>query len=290
MQLREKERDAVLSPAAQAQVIATALKDVTEAEPYLPFPGSVLPSLLAMRKTHSAIVESGTAVSNQTAAKDSENRQLEADLAILKDQNLLTDALTARIETLKKDLNSNADLAQEDAAREKLAELREKQRVYDKENIRLFKALRGFINNELAALLAAEELGGPVVGDLMDIDAEDLAGGFTAQGKLKRAGKGDGGRDKRQRRIDEIWGNPDDDGRRQRPADEVEASAAEMRGLTEDLLNKLKQAEGDNSASYVTIDRESAAARFLIRSKVAQFHPKDATRIRLIDFGRELEE
>jgi hypothetical protein len=243
-----------------------------------------------MRKTYSVIVESKTAVSNQNEAKSAENRQLEADRAILKDQALLTDALTARIETLKKELNSNTNLAEEDAAQEKLEELRKKKKFYDKERAKLVRATRGFIENELAPLLAAEELGGPVVGDLMDIDADDLAGGFTAQGKLRKAGKGDAGRDKRQRRIDEIWGNQDDDSRQQRPADEVAASATEMRQLTEDLLNKLFSAMGDNSESYVTIPRESAAARFLIRSKVAQFHPKDATRIRLIDFGRELEE
>jgi hypothetical protein len=28
----------------------------------------------------------------------------------------------------------------------------------------------------------------------------------------------------------------------------------------------------------------------LVRAKVAQFHPKDARRLRLIDFGRELDD
>jgi hypothetical protein len=41
---------------------------------------------------------------------------------------------------------------------------------------------------------------------------------------------------------------------------------------------------------YVDLQRDSAAARFLVRAKVAQFHPRDAGRIRLIDFGRQLDD
>ena len=151
--------------------------------------------------------------------------------------------------------------------------------------------LRGFIKNDLAPMLAAEELGGPVVGELMDIDSEDLAGGFNAQGKLKKATKGALDQDKRQRRIDEIWGAATGGQRQEQGAeDEISAAGQEMRTLIENLLNRLATARGDNSESYVTLERESAAARFLIRSKVAQFHPKDSSRIRLVDFGRELEE
>ena len=40
---------------------------------------------------------------------------------------------------------------------------------------------------------------------------------------------------------------------------------------------------------YINLNRESAAARFLVRAKVAAFHPKDARRLRLVDFGRDLE-
>jgi hypothetical protein len=63
-----------------------------------------------------------------------------------------------------------------------------------------------------------------------------------------------------------------------------------MRELTEQLMNKLVEAGGDTSAAYVELPRETAAARFLVRSKVAMFHPKDARRLRLVDFGRDLED
>lgn len=217
---------------------------------------------------------------------DQSKRDLDGDSANLQDQKLLKDALKARVESLQGELDAKADLTPQDAAREKIDELKKKKRYYDKETTRLMKALMGFINDHLAAQLAAEELGGPVVGDLMDIDSKDLAGGFNAQGKVKKTkGQDD---DKRQRRLDEIWGSAEG-GTAGGKGDEISAAGAEMRELTEDLLNQLVEAKGDNSASYISLPKETAAARFLVRSKVAQFHPKDAKRLRLVDFGRDLD-
>jgi hypothetical protein len=137
-------------------------------------------------------------------------------------------------------------------------------------------------------MLAAEELGGPVVGDVMEVDPDELAAGFNAQGRLKKPKGAEG--DKRQRRIDEIWGAAAGETSARVDGDaEILAAGREMRELTEELSNRLVQAKGDNSASYVVLESESAAARFLVRSKVAQFHPKDANKLRLIDFGRDLE-
>lgn len=276
------------SVAGQARVIQTALKEVTDSDPFLPSPGSLLPALLALRKTHQTIQESNAYLASQRASHEQLSRQLEADQARLKDQNLLGEALSARIQSLRDELDANTNVTPQEGARERLQELRNKKKSYDRETSKLMKVLLKFIDNQLAPMLAAEELGGPVVGDLMDIDNEDLAAGFNAQGKLKKAKEGTSQDDKRQRRIDEIWGQAGDEsgGRRQ---DEVTGAAAEMRQLTEELLNTLTEANGDNSASYVRLPRESAAARFLVRSKVAQFHPRDATRLRLVDFGRDLE-
>lgn len=282
------------SVAGQARVIQTALKEVTDSDPFLPSPGSLLPALLALRKTHQTIQESNAYLASQRASHEQLSRQLEADQARLKDQNLLGEALSARIQSLRDELDANTNVTQAEGAREHLQELRSKKKSYDRETSKLMKVLLKFIDNQLAPMLAAEELGGPVVGDLMDIDNEDLAAGFNAQGKLKKAKEGAGQDDKRQRRIDEIWGQAGDEaGGRQDEAggrqDEATGAAAEMRQLTEELLNTLAEANGDNSASYVRLPRESAAARFLVRSKVAQFHPRDATRLRLVDFGRDLE-
>ncbi|KAH8179751.1 hypothetical protein LIA77_01270 [Sarocladium implicatum] len=285
--IRSTRDEPQLSNLAQTKLLTTAFEEEAESEPFLPFPNSILPALLALRKTHSTIQQSRRYLAEQQATVDQSKRDLDADSANLTDQKLLTDALNARITSLQGELDEKADLTPQDAAREKIDELKKKKRYYDKETSKLMKALMSFINEHLAAQLAAEELGGPVVGDLMEIDSKDLAGGFNAQGKLKKT-KGGQDDDKRQRRLDEIWGSAEG-GTAGSKSDEISAAGAEMREMTEDLLNQLVEAKGDNSASYVTLTRETAAARFLVRSKVAQFHPKDAKRLRLVDFGKDLE-
>lgn len=244
-----------------------------------------------MRKTYSAVRETEDLVKKQNAQEDAESKRLDADNAALKDQQLLTEALRARIKALQTDLGANATMRADDALREKTEELQAKRKRYRSQRVQLMKALRTFINEQLAPLLAAEELGGPVVGDVAEIDVRDLASGFNAAGNLKRpVAKGMAGSDKRQRRIDDIYRPNRPSAKEAAAGNEIEEAGNEMMALTEALLKQLDAAAGDNSESYVTIDRESAASRFLIRSKIAQFHPKDAWRLRLIDFGRELDE
>lgn len=240
-----------------------------------------------MRRTLLTIEESREYLSEQEAPSAALRRQLENDQANLKDQNLLAEALEARLKSLQTELGASDNLVPEDTAKERIEELKTKKRFYKTETQKLMGSLTQFVNEHLASSLAAEELGGPVVGDLMEIDANDLAAGFSSQGTLKKVnGKADDG--KRQRRLDELWGHlAAEDG--QEYSDEASAAAAEMTELTENLLNQLVEAKGDTSASYVTLPRESAAARFLVRSQVAQFHPKDAKRLRLVDFGRTFE-
>lgn len=264
-------------------MIQTALEDVRNSEPFLPFPGSVLPALLALRKTHETIVQSKAYLAEHGSAMEHERRRLDHEKSELRDQNLLTEALQARLESLREELASNADLRPEDGARKRKAELQKKKKTYDNNTAQLMKKLNAFIDKQLSGMLAAEELGGPIVGDIMDVDAEDLASGFNAQGKAKKGKTLDDG--KRQLRIDEIWGTGEED----QGSDEISMAGAEMRRLTEELLNQLFEAKGNNSAAYVDLARESAAARFLVRSKVAQFHPKNAMKLRLLDFGRELD-
>ncbi|CAG7556990.1 unnamed protein product [Fusarium equiseti] len=285
--LRSEELQLPESVVGQSRIIQAALKEVTESDPFLPSPGSLLPALLALRRTHQTIQESNTYLASQRSSHEQLSRQLEADEARLKDQNLLGDALTARIDSLRDEVDANTNVTPEEGARERLQELRAKKKNFDRDTSKLMKVLLRFIDNHLAPMLAAEELGGPVVGDLMEVDGEALAAGFNAQGKLKKPKEAADKDDKRQRRIDEIWGQAAEEGAGRQ--NEVTAAAAEMKSLTEELLNTLAEAGGDNSASYVQIPRESATARFLVRSKVAQFHPRDAMRLKLIDFGRDLE-
>ncbi|PTB39670.1 uncharacterized protein TrAFT101_007553 [Trichoderma asperellum] len=285
-ELRSAEYKAPSTAAGQAQILKTAFDDVANSEPFLPFPGSVLPALLALRKTHQTIQESKAFLASQTDATERIKKRLKDDESALKDQQLLNEALKQRIETLRSEADSGANAQPEDEARKRIEELRRKKQKYNKETSKLMKSLNRFINDHLAVMLAAEAMGGPVVGDLMDADAEEIAAGFNAQGKLKKP-KGEINKDKNQRRIDDIWGPSDDSGKKR---DVATAAGEEMRQLTEELLNKLVEAKGSSSDAYVRLPYETASARFLIRSNVAQFHPKDAMRIRLVDYGRELDD
>lgn len=137
-------------------------------------------------------------------------------------------------------------------------------------------------------MLAAEELGGPIVGDLSDIDEETLKTGFSRQGKARKLATGHPSSEaERQRRIDHLWG-PLNENEELETSQRTERNAAgsAFRLLCEDLLNA---AAGDTASNpYVNINRETAAVRFLVRSKIAQFHPQDARKLRLVDFGQEL--
>jgi len=153
----------------------------------------------------------------------------------------------------------------------------------------LGEAMNDFVNDYLAAMLAAEELGGPVVGEMLDVEDDTLAAGFTRKGRPKSTQKFLSEKT-RQRRIDQIWGSKAavDDGGKDEPPTEAEAADAEMRKLIENLFATLIGLGGGKA--YFQLERDSAASRYLVRAKVAQFHPKDAKKLRLIDFGRELDD
>jgi hypothetical protein len=204
----------------------------------------------------------------------------------LKDANLIQAGLEARINALQEEIKDHTQKSPGQIAKEMVRSVKKKKQHYDTETGKLVTAFNGFIDEYLAPMLAAEELGGPIVGDALDVDEEMLEAGFSMQGKVRRAKKGVS-EDKQQRRIDEIWGaGREEDG----PRDEKQEAAAEMRELTEQLLNSAVEAEGRGPGVYVDLKRESAAARFLVRSKVGQFHPRDARKLRLVDFGGEINE
>lgn len=208
----------------------------------------------------------------------------------LHDANLIQRTLEGRISSLEEVIQERTQKLSTQIAKDIMRDLRKKKANYDTDTVKLVKSFNKFIDDHLAVMLAAEELGGPVVGEFLSVDETNLETGFNTQGKTRRLkdAQSDG---KRQRRIDEIWGQRyERDQKGKEPWDEKTAAAAEMRELTEQLLNSLVEADGGRNDGYVELERESAAARFLVRSKVAHFHPKDARRLRLVDFGRDLDD
>ncbi len=306
--------------------MAAGYNDAARSEPFLPFAGSVLPALVALRKTHGVVAASRAYLTDEPwspapgpeTALGRAQKQLALGRERLADQKALRAALEARAANLRAGLEVRSAMTAAQRRQEKLEALRAKKSEYDRDTSVLLRALRQFIHTQLGPMLAAEELGGPVVGGMADVQADDLEGGFNAQGRPRRVGSKGNGKDKenerdgdgrRQRRLDELWGgrggggggSDGDDGQNSDDANDnndttmaeggaAATAAAELQELTEELLNAVASAGGGGAAAYVAVARESAAARFLVRSKVAQFHPKDAARLRLIDFGRELDD
>lgn len=270
------------------RALTAAYRSLTPAEPWLPSRDSPLSALLALRTTDKTITETKETIAKTDIALKETTKRLEKEKADLSDAKLIQTELEARISSLQEDIADRTQKPPSQIAKDMIQEVKKKQAYYDTRTEKLFKAFDAFIDDHLAAMLAVEELGGPIVGDMLDINEEMLEGGFSAQGKPKKAKTND---DKRQRRIDQIWGpRPADNEEEEEPWDEKRGAATEMRHLTEQLLNSLMEAQGMGPGAYVELKRESSAARFLVRSKVAQFHPNDARKLRLVDFGGEIDD
>lgn len=246
--------------------------------------------MLALRTTKRVITETEECKAETTTTLANLAKRLAKEKADVEDAKLMQSMMKARISSLQGQIDMQSQKSPAQVAKELVRDLRQKQAKYDNGTTKLIGDLNSFVDEHLATMLAAEELGGPVVGEALEVDESMLEAGFNAQGKVKRlrSNKKD---DKRQRRIDDIWGPepPESEEKVQEPWTEKRAAAAELRELTEQLLNNLVEAEGNGPGVYLDLKRESAAARFLVRSKVAQYHPKDARKLRLIDFGGEFE-
>lgn len=277
-----------VSTSKQLQEVAVAYRDVAASEPFLPFPDSVVPALVALRTTNSTIVESRKYLASQKLCLQDAQDKLDAEKANLSDQTALTRALEKRIQSLLEDIESRTTMSPKQVTRERISELKRNIKATDADTSKLLKALKKFIDDRLASMIAAEQSGGPVAGDMMEIDSDDLEAGFSARGKRKKS-KPDAATDKRQRRIDDMFeGGQDREGRGESESDKRVAAREEMQTLTEELMNSLMDSGGSNSDAYVNVSDESAAVRLLVRSKVAEFHPRDSKRLRLVDFGREI--
>jgi hypothetical protein len=286
--LRATTSEQSLSHLRQIRALGATYESLILQDPYLPPPDSPLPALLALRSTQNCIDETIECIAKTEIDFKKTQKRLEEEQSDLNEAKLIQTAIERRTVSILEDLEKRSRRTPSQIAREMVQDMKNKKAHYDRETGRLVQAFNTFVDDHLAPMLAAEELGGPVVGEAMDIDEDMLEAGFNAHGKTKRV-KNITNKDKRQLRIDDVFGpRAQEDG--EEPWDKKTAAAVEMRELTEALLNSIIEAAGGGPGAYVVLTRESAAARFLVRSKVAQFHPKDARRLRLVDFGRELED
>lgn len=247
--------------------------------PAFPSLESALPTILATRTIQQATIATKTNISSAQSQLESSDHQIAHEGSQLSDLKILASSLSGRTVRLQDAQQQNAGQSSNDKAKDLIRTKTKRKQEFQSEVAMLQNALDKFLEEHLAAMLAAEELGGPVVGELADVNEDMLTAGFSSQGKPKLSSKAPtaNGEAKRQRRIDEIWGGGDQN----QHENEKDAAADEVRGL----LGKLIAANG----GYVDLGRDTAVARFVVRAKVAQFHPKDAKRLRLIDFARELD-
>ncbi|KAF9731604.1 hypothetical protein PMIN06_004356 [Paraphaeosphaeria minitans] len=271
----------------QLRAVKEAYTNLTLTAPFLPSRDSLLPALIAARTLQQNVHGTKQAITSTEAHIASAAALLRNEEAHLHDANLMQKALRDRTVRLEAQIEHRSRKAPAQLAKELIAAKRAQKKGYDDEAQRLGDALNDFVDNYLSAMLAAEELGGPVVGDMLNVENETLAAGFTKKGKAKAAKKPVSEKT-RQRRIDRIWGNKADIEEEEDPLTEAEAADAEMRELIGILFSTLIGSGGGRA--YHQLERDSAASRFLVRAKIAQFHPRDAQKLRLIDFGRELDD
>jgi hypothetical protein len=270
----------------QMQAMAKAHDALAASAPELPDPDSLVPIVLAMDDLKRSISDAKTAVESSLGQLQSLENQVRSDEASLTDADAVAGAIESRMAKLQTAQDERVSKPPEDLARDMLRTKQQRKKLYKTESKNIRKALEKFIQDHLGAMIAAEELGGPVAGELDGIDQDVLSAGFSTQGRpvntkdVNRATSAA----KRQQRLDEIWGAQSGNA----PTTEQQAACEQLSTLMDDLIMALSGSS--ESGIYVELERDSAAARFLVRAKVAQYHPKDARKLRLIDFGRELDD
>lgn len=249
-----------------------------QSEEDLPVTDSVLPSLIAIDETSRLIKESKSFVSVTAERLSADREQLRVEEANLRDSQAIASGLRERLQQIR---NANARKQAQtpsQVAREVLSQQKQRNNVLEREFENLRGSLNTFIDETLAPMLAAEDLGGPTVGDALEVSDATLNAGYTAHGKPKKQKEKElTENDDGQQRIDKFIRRKKDGSN---PTNKREAAATEVHELLDSLL--------EAGTSYVILERDSAIPRFLVRAKVAQYHPRDARRLRLIDFGRSL--
>ncbi|KAJ5923320.1 hypothetical protein N7454_008565 [Penicillium verhagenii] len=245
----------------------------------LPVPESVLPSLIALEETSRLVIEHKVSVSATAEKLSADREQLRVEEANLRDSRLIASGLRERLQEIRRANARKQEQTPSQVAQEVLNQQRKKNKALERDSEQLQNSLNRFIDKTLAPMLAAEDLGGPTVGDTLEVSDATLNAGYTAHGKPKKQKEATEVNDRGQQRMDKFVQRKDDGSG---STNKREAAASEVHELLDSLL--------EAGTSYVTLQRDSAISRFLVRAKVAQFHPRDARRLRFIDFGRSVSE
>ncbi|KAJ5773247.1 hypothetical protein N7457_008143 [Penicillium paradoxum] len=260
---------------SQARRAKKAYDSLLKTDDEHPATDSVLPSLLALEETARLVQENKVSVTMTAEQLSVDRERLRTEEANLRDSQSIASGLRERIKRIRTANERKGEQTPSQVAREQLGEQKKRNKELDHTSAKLKVSLDKFIDETLAPMLAAEDLGGPTVGDAFEVSDAALKAGYTAHGKPKKQKEPVESEDGSQQRIDKFMKRNVDES----SINKREAAAKEMH----DLLDAMLEAN-----SYIDLTRDSASSRFLVRAKVAQFHPRDARRLRLIDFGRSL--
>lgn len=224
-----------------------------------------MPELLALRSASYIAVETRVIIPSALADVESIRRQSASENARLHAYHLLASALRERVETLRMMSGERAALMPTEILQTQIEDQGAQQEIYVDEGDLILEKLTAFINEHLASMLAAEDHGGPPVGDLVNITDEVLGAGFTAKGKT------------RQLKSSDIEGA-------EALAKMGQQRRAEASKEIRKLIRRLLRLFDSDKEAYITLGGETAASRYLIQANIAELHPDDALQMRLLNF------
>ena len=288
-----------------------------------PSPPSPLPPLLLHRFLTSSITTLNTLTLPEVRAQLAKlNSEIKSEESSLRETEVLAGALQRRIGVVEEALGGHgASSGSQDGSDQEsqtaagiLSDLEAKSVTYTQAQRRLLRELSKFVKTYIAPMVAVESLGGPVVGEEVPLDAAGQAVDVVRNLQLGKLGRVTKVQKKglqkekgqqtihsmfqgRKRGLDEaeyrvpgeeeeeeaVEDEDESDGDSRAPA---EIAAEEIKALLEELMNATMSPN-----QYILLpEGDSAAARFLVRANVALFHSRDARKIRLVDFGKSIED
>ena len=285
-----------------------------------PSPPSPIPPLLLHRFLTTSITTLSTLTIPETRAQLAKlNAETRSEEASLKETEILAGALQRRIDAIEEALVPSTSGGSQDGSDQEsqtatkiLRDLESKRVTYTQAQRRFLRELSKFVKMYIAPMVAVEGLGGPVVGEEIPLDATGRAVDVVRNlqsgrsGRVARAQKKEVGMEKGQQTIHSMFQGKKrglDEAEYEVPREEEEQvgeedesddgskapvhnAAKEIKALLEELMNATMSPN-----QYILLpEGDSATARFLVRANVALFHPRDARKIRLVDFGKSIED
>ncbi|KAF3936675.1 hypothetical protein ABW19_dt0200054 [Dactylella cylindrospora] len=171
--------------------------------PWIPGEEAGLDTLLALRGVMRVIEESRKGITDTERKLDDMKKVVRREKGWVDNAEEMERELRRKIAELEAAGSLNESQDQRD--KRKAAEYEKMRKEMAGTSARLVKDLGKFVKGRLGAMIAVEEAGGPVVGSELDIEA--LRQYLEVEDVPSRKGKAAKARERGQRRLDELWGD-----------------------------------------------------------------------------------